>query len=434
MTGAEAFLADEYEGSKGEVQRTVAAKLGDAVAGVDLDGAYNEAWHALYLRLEGGEVVDNHKAFLVTVTYRRALSERRASRLERAADTEELIAVGVEPDLDARLDAEMQLRHFAQGLRAQLDERELRAAVLCHLYGLSRPEAAELIGIAPRRMEKLMDRASKRINAVIGAVRPGELCDEFDSMVRAFAVGMLDEDGERYRLARDHLETCPSCRRKVLTLRGLGAIAPLPAVFGTLAGAAAVGATGLGAGAGKVAAGKGLAGKATLGKLTGKLAGLGSKATLIGGAVATTTAVAAVAAVTVVGVGGHGGHHPAGGGEPAPAVVGAEVGGEEPVATTPPPASPTPPKPAHHAKPKKKPKKHPHHKKPHKAEKATASEATPPPVQEYEPEATPVVTPESTYEAPPPAEPAPEPAPEPASTPSESKPPLKDASVEFELH
>jgi DNA-directed RNA polymerase specialized sigma24 family protein len=429
MNAAESFLVDEYEGSKGEVQRTVAAKLGDAAAAVDLDGAYNEAWHALYLRLESGDTVDNHKAFLVTVVYRRALSERRAGRLEQATDTEELGAVGVEQDIDARLDAEMQLRHFTQGLRAQLDERELQAAALTYLYGLSRPEAAKLIGIAPRRMEKLMDRASKRINAVIGAVRPGELCDEFDSMVRAFAVGMLDENGERYQLARDHLETCSSCRRKVLVLRGLGAITPpLPAAFGTLAaaGAASAGATKLGLGAGK-----GGAGKASLGKVAGKFAGLSHKAALIGGAVATTGTIAAVAAVAVVSAGG--GHHkqdPTGGGEPATAVVGAAPAGE--AAPTSPPVHPTPHKSAHHhAKRKAHHHKHPQTKHP---QKATAPKATPPPAApEAEPETTAAATPELTYE-PPPAptpEPAPEPTPEP---PAESHKPLTDASVEFELH
>ena len=431
MNAAESFLADEYEGSKGEVQRTVAAKLGDAAAAIDLDGAYNEAWHALYLRLKSGDTVDNHKAFLVTVAYRRALSERRAGRLEQATDAEELVAVGVEQDIDARLDAEMQLRHFTQGLRAQLDDRELQAAALTHIYGMSRPEAAKLIGIAPRRMEKLMDRASKRINAVIGAVRPGELCDEFDSMVRAFAVGMLDEDGVRYQLARDHLETCSSCRRKVLLLRGLGAITPpLPAAFGTVAaaGAASAGATKLGLGAGK-----GVAGKASLakvgGKVAGKFAGLSHKAALVGGAVATTGTVAAVAVVAVVSVGGgHGGPatHPAGGGEPATAIVGPAAGGEAVVPITPPPA---PHKGAHH---RAKHKAH-HHKQ---RQKAGASKATPPPVApEAEPETTAAVTPEPAYEPPPTPEPAPEPTPEPAPEPqAETQKPLTDASVEFELH
>ena len=246
---ANEVLAAEYEGSKAEVLRTVTAKLGGSPpSGVDLEAAYNEAWHALYLRLEEGEEVDNRKGFLVTVAYRRALSEHRAVRLEHAANGD-LAEIAVEPDIEAHLDAEIQLRHLRQGLRAELDERELQAATLCLLHGYSRPEAARLIGIAPRRMEKLMDRATRRINAVIGVVRPGELCESFDSMVRAFAVGMLDEDGERYRLARDHLADCPACRRKVLVLRGLGSVTPpLPALFGILAGSA--GAAGVGAKAG----------------------------------------------------------------------------------------------------------------------------------------------------------------------------------------
>src|ERR1700761_5899206 len=45
VTRAEAYLAAEYEESKGEVQRTVGSKLGrEGLAGVDLDAAYNEAW------------------------------------------------------------------------------------------------------------------------------------------------------------------------------------------------------------------------------------------------------------------------------------------------------------------------------------------------------------------------------------------------------
>ncbi|HVV91611.1 MAG TPA: sigma-70 family RNA polymerase sigma factor [Solirubrobacterales bacterium] len=438
MTAAEAFLADEYEESKAEVQRTVAAKLGrDGLAGVDLDAAYNEAWHALYLRLQEEEPVENPKGFLVTVTYRRALSERRAVRLEQATDVAELAAVGVEPDIDARLDAEMQLRHFEQGLRASLDGRELQAATLCHLHGLSRPEAAKVIGIAPRRMEKLMDRASKRISAVIGAVRPGELCEEFDSLVRAFAVGMLDEDGERYRLARDHLEGCPACRRKVLTLRGLGAITPpLPALLGVLGGAAGVGAVGVGAaGVGATKAGlgsaKGGAAKGLFGKLAGKAAGLSGKAALIGGAAATTTAVAAVAAATVISGGGGGHGAPAAdGGGPAPAVGAAVAGAESEVAPAP---TQKQPKRKHAKRDRAKRKPHPRHKRPHEAK---ASSTSPPPAAEPEPEATPTVSPEPTPEPTP--EPAPEPAPEPSPEPepagqSEPQHPVTNASVEFEL-
>jgi DNA-directed RNA polymerase specialized sigma24 family protein len=428
MTRAEAFLAHEYEESKAEVQRTVAAKLGrDRLAGTDLGAAYNEAWHALYLRLAADEPVDNRKAFLVTVTYRRALSERRASRTERLAADADLDRLGVEPDIDARLDAEVQLRHFVQGLRAELDERELQAATLTYLHGLSRPEAAKVIGIAPRRMEKVMDRASKRIAAVIDAVRPGELCEELDSPVRAFAVGLLDEDGERYAIARDHLESCPACRRKVLVLRGLGAIAPpLPGMLAGLAGAGAAatgaGAAGLGsAGSGSSAVvGKAAAGKLALAQFGAKLAGLSQKAALIGATVTATTAVAVVGTVFVAG-GGLGGH--AASSEPAP-VVGSDVAGAEDGYVT---------VPQHHAKrtaqrDKRRSKARHHRRRQHE-------EQQPPPATETASEVA--TTPEPTYEAP--VEVTPEattestPAPTESTAPTESSKPTTNAAVEFEL-
>jgi DNA-directed RNA polymerase specialized sigma24 family protein len=433
MTQAEALLADEYEGSKAEVQRTVAAKLGrDGLAGVDLGAAYNEAWHALYLRLAADEPIDNRKAFLVTVTYRRALSERRASRPERLDGEADLEGLGVEPDIDARLDAELQLRHFIQGLRAELDERELQAATLTYLHGLSRPEAAKVIGIAPRRMEKVMDRASKRIAAVIDAVRPGELCEELDSPIRAFAVGLLDEEGERYAVARDHLATCPACRRKVLVLRGLGAIAPpLPGLLTGLGGAGALagaGAGGLAAGgssssAGPVAA-QAAAGKLALVNLGAKLAALSQKTVLIAGAVAATTAVVVVGTVAVVG--GAGG--PASGAPAAESPAGRDVAGADDGYVAVPQLHPRRQEQRDRRPPEER------HRRKQRRQKQQQREQ---PAEEVAPETT--TAPEETYEAPvetyvepTPEEANPTPTEEPA--PTESTKPTTNAAVEFELH
>jgi DNA-directed RNA polymerase specialized sigma24 family protein len=416
MSGqADEVLAAEYEQSKVEVMRTVTAKLGgNPPSGVDLEAAYNEAWHALYLRLEGGEEIANRTGFLVTVAYRRALSEHRAVRLEHAANGD-LAEIAVEPDIEAHLDAEIQLRHLRQGLRAELDERELRAATLCLLHGYSRPEAARALGVTPRRMEKLMDRATRRINAVIGVVRPGELCESFDSMVRAFAVGMLDEDGERYALARDHLADCSACRRKVLLLRGLGAVTPpLPALFDLLAGA---GAAGAGAKAGLVA--KGGAAKGIGAKLGAKGAGLSGKAGVVGGSVAVATAIAAAVAVAVTSGGGGGKPPAAQVPPPTPQVAGTSVEAE-PRESKPAPARSQPDD--------AKPKQHPHKSPP----------PEPPPLEEPAPEeVAPAPEPEPVPEPAP--EPTPEPAPEitpeppPASAHSEPQKPITDAGVEFEL-
>lgn len=117
-------------------------------------------------------------------------------------------------------------------MRERLSGRELQAATLCYLHQRSRPEAAEIMGLSPRRMEKIMDRVSKRFGALVRDVQ-GDWCATQDSLIKAYALGILAPDGERHQLAVDHLADCPSCRRRVLGLRGLAAVAPpLPLLLG----------------------------------------------------------------------------------------------------------------------------------------------------------------------------------------------------------
>ena len=252
MATADDLIADEYEPFKAEIVRTVSGKLSAAgvhATGDDLYPAYNEAWHALYMKLAAGEEIENRKGFLVTVTHRRALSEHRAHHPGKFAPEEELKNAGVEIDLDAQLDAEIQLKQITEGFRDKLNQREFEAATLCHLHGYSRPEAAQAIGVEPKRMEKIMDGASTQISAVIGRVKTGTYCQEMDSVVRAFAVGMLEPEGDRYKLAEGHLEFCGACRRQVLIARGLAAAAPpFPALITAVAGTGAA-ATAAGSGA-----------------------------------------------------------------------------------------------------------------------------------------------------------------------------------------
>ncbi len=229
MADADALVARDYELFKPEILRTVAGKL--AAGGVhfddaDLEAFYNEAWHGLYLMLASGEEIDNHKGMLVVIAYRLALNEHRDFRRRSWAGEGELNRVAVETDIDAHLDAKRRLRHFSEGLRARFDRRELQAATLGYLHEYSRPEAAKAIGVTPKRMEKIMDEVSTRARSMIGQVEADRWCEEVDSLMRAYAVGLLDEDGDRYRLASDHLDGCSACRRRVLTMRGLTSITP----------------------------------------------------------------------------------------------------------------------------------------------------------------------------------------------------------------
>lgn len=289
---ADALLAREYEALKPEVVRTVAAKL--AAAGVqlpeaDLDAVYNLAWHALHTKLAAGEEIANRTGLLVSIAHRRALDEHRAAHPSRRADAAQLEELPREDDVPERLDDVTELRQFVAGLRERLDRRELEAAALCYVYEYTRPEAAAAIGVQPKRMEKIMDAVSKKISPLLGEIRAGAWCEQHRSLMTAYALELLEPGGARHRLAREHLDGCSFCRRSVLRVRGIAAVAPpLPLIVlaGGVVGAGVVGA-GV-AGGGTAAAGGGHGG-------AGAGHGLATRAKVAAAAATVAVVVAAVA-------------------------------------------------------------------------------------------------------------------------------------------
>ncbi|MDW5598565.1 hypothetical protein VSS74_29660, partial [Conexibacter stalactiti] len=299
---ADALLARDYDELRGEIVRTVAGKL--AAAGVrlpdaDLDAAYNQAWHGLHTKLVAGETVENHKGLLVAIAHRRALDEHRAHHPGRHAGEEQLEALATEDEVEARLDDVTQLRQFVAGLRERLDRRELEAAALCYVYEYSRPEAARLIGVQPKRMEKIMDAVSRKLAPMLGEIRSGAWCEQHRSLMTAYALGLLEDGGERHTLARDHLDDCSSCRRSVLRARGIAAVTPPAPLL-----AVVLGAIGVGAGAGGAAGGTGAAGGAHGG--AGHLARDPRTKLLAGAGVAGLAVVVAVVAALATGLFGGG--------------------------------------------------------------------------------------------------------------------------------
>jgi DNA-directed RNA polymerase specialized sigma24 family protein len=264
---AERLLRAEFDGRRGEVLAIVRAKLG--ASGVrldasDLEDCYAEAWQGLYAELVEGRRVANPVGWLTVVTFRRAIDVHRARRRRAAAHAgggEELDAAAEEPDFAVVMDDGATLRHLFEALRGRLDARECEAASLCYLQGLSREQAAARMGIGERAMRKLMDGRGARRPGVaakfaelLAAVGGGTWCEQQDSLLRAFAFGVLDPEGERHGLALAHLRACPACRARVRALRGLATVLPplalpwSPGVAGAGAGAGA--GTGVGAAAG----------------------------------------------------------------------------------------------------------------------------------------------------------------------------------------
>jgi DNA-directed RNA polymerase specialized sigma24 family protein len=288
---AERMLRKEFEGLRGRVMGTVRGKLrasGVSLDASDLEACYAQAWQGLYAATLAGEEIANPTGWLALVTFRRAIEEHRARRrgyptegvgepggsyrAGGAAGTAGVAGTGVpepaeERDFAAELDDRTRLRQVFEGLRGRLNERELQAAALCYLQGLSRAEAAARMGISQARMRKLMEGAGPgrpgvagKVGELLETIRGGGWCEEQGSLMRGLAFGILDPAGERYQLAMAHRRECPACRAYVLSLRGLAAVLPVPFLPGLLGAGALAGVAGVGASAGGSAAGAGGAG------------------------------------------------------------------------------------------------------------------------------------------------------------------------------
>jgi RNA polymerase sigma factor (sigma-70 family) len=240
---AERLLRKDFAGLRVKVLAVVRSQLsgkGIALDQADLEACYAQAWHGLYATVLEGEAVENPSAWLVTVTFRRAIDEySTTSRIELVEEGEmgsyprELDARA--PDLAAELDDRTRLRQVFEALRTRLSAREREAASLCYLQGLSRAEAAQRMSVSEARMRKLMEGAGPgrpgvagKVGALLETIKAGGWCEQQSSLMRAYAFGILEPGGERHALAVAHCRDCPACRAHVASLRGLASVLPLP--------------------------------------------------------------------------------------------------------------------------------------------------------------------------------------------------------------
>jgi DNA-directed RNA polymerase specialized sigma24 family protein len=229
---ADAIIERDYAAMREHVLGTVAGKLRRRsifFSEADLDAHYNTAWQGLYSQLLEGEKIENPTGWLVqAVTWRAVDASRRigAQAVNYELDEETVAEVARESDVATRLDDYTKLQHFTEALKDRLSTRECEAATLCYIHGFTRRQAAEILGFEERRMEKIMDAVSKKVGALIADIESGAWCDSRSSLMKAYALGILDPDGKRYELATEHLRQCPGCRRYVRSMRGLAAMMP----------------------------------------------------------------------------------------------------------------------------------------------------------------------------------------------------------------
>jgi DNA-directed RNA polymerase specialized sigma24 family protein len=240
---AERLLRKDFAGLRTKVLAIVRGQLrakGLVLDPADLEASYAQAWHGLYARVLEGEQVENPSAWLVLVTFRRAIDEHRAAGPTGVLGVGEIGSYpsrfeATRTDLASELDDRARLRHVFEALRSRLSPRECEAASLCYLQGLSRAEAAERMGVSEARMRKLMEGAGSgrpgvagKVGELLETIKAGGWCEQQSSLMRAYAFGILDPGGERHALAVAHCRECPACRAHVASLRGLASVLPLP--------------------------------------------------------------------------------------------------------------------------------------------------------------------------------------------------------------
>lgn len=325
---AERLVQREYDELRAPTLRALRSRLagqGITFDDADLDAFYNQAWHGLYEQLVRGEEVENRGGFLVVAAHRRAIEELRRLHPDRRADGVDPGETAQELDLTQRLDDRRRLTGVMEGMRERLSERERQAAALCYLHGYSRPEAAAALGLAPKRMEKLMDGVSSKLGTLTTEIDDGDWCESRQSLMKAYAYGVLDPDGERYALARAHLEECPACRKYVRGLRGIAAV--VPPVWLPLAGLGILGlggATAASASSASAAGGGGGAGAGGSGAAAGSGAGGGG----LGIAAAAVSVAIVAGGIGTWAVVSSGGDDPAGSGTSTPASAGTRTAAE----------------------------------------------------------------------------------------------------------
>ncbi len=216
-----------------EVIATVEGKLFNTniqLDAVDIEGAYNHAWHGVVQMIASGEPVNNLPGLLVHITYKRAVDafrQRQPDHLDRYVD--DLSGESDTVDLLDVVHAKVKMSGLLERVQKRLNPSEQTIIALCVIHGYSGPQAAEIMGIPYKTFKRTFDDATKRINGIVaGMVSRGCGDEEWSRALRAYAHGVMDQTSPDYQRITDHLQTCAACKRYVNGLQGLAALLPAP--------------------------------------------------------------------------------------------------------------------------------------------------------------------------------------------------------------
>lgn len=231
----------DWQGRIAGAAKRKVAKTGLHVSDEDLEEAYGQAWFEMHSRVLDGEDITNKQGWLVDCTAKRlmdGLRKRNPGAFAENVTTDE-VEVASNEDVVELLDDQRKLAHLREAMREHLSDRQIQVAMLIYLYGYTRRETADMLGIEHKRLEKIMDGDNKQrlgvtkiFSSIVADIEAGKWCQQRGSLMRAYASNILDPDGERHQMAREHLAGCSACRRYVQNLRNLaGLLPPIPIIL-----------------------------------------------------------------------------------------------------------------------------------------------------------------------------------------------------------
>jgi RNA polymerase sigma-70 factor (ECF subfamily) len=190
-----AELARRFEEHRQYLRRLAYSTLGSLA---DADDVVQEAWLRLQRWHETrppGDRIDNLRAWLTTVTGRLALDQLGSARARREQYVGEWLPEPEVTTVDDPADRVTQDERVTTALLVVLESlspAERTAFVLQDVFGMSGPEAAQVVGRTPAAVRQLASRARKRVQEGTPRFPAGK--DEQEKVVSAFALAWRSGD------------------------------------------------------------------------------------------------------------------------------------------------------------------------------------------------------------------------------------------------
>ncbi len=297
----------------------------------ELDDIYAGAWVGTLRALadrQAGLADDEIRSYVLTAVANQAGKEIRRRKRKPTAPLESVGTMADDRSSPEELAASAEQSRVTRDLLSSLPARRRAVMLLRYGWGLEPSQVCGLIkGLSPRAYRKEITRGVDELTERMRAVERGSWCADRESVLKAFAAGLADDEQERQ--ARAHLAHCRHCAEFVGRLTGHlhdlgGAVASVGAIdaidshvglgdrivdLGDRAAGlvARGGSTSVDSGTGQLAASGGARGAGAAGAgVLAKLAGLGTAGKIVlacaGGGMAATACVAA--GVSPFGIGG----------------------------------------------------------------------------------------------------------------------------------